>query len=333
MKKIIGILCVIFLLASCYRELDFSDEVNNTVVVSSFVANDSLIKVNILKAIPVDEISQKVYVTDASVKLYEDNVFVENLALADSTYELNSTIFTTYHYQTKNTKAKVGKTYQVEITTADGKLITSETSIPQPVEIISIDTTFTYAVNQEDHIREANEVFKVRFKDPSGNNYYRITMTTRYGTTNGNKFVNVWTRSFNSFYPLDTIFSYFSEDDNNNFSSTTTNNFLIFNDESINGQEFELTLKRAYTNVTYYGSRKGEFTQYIIELQSLTKEGYDYLRSIDLQTQSSGIIEPEPVMAYSNIENGVGIFAGYSASQKTITVGEYPIDGFTYIYK
>lgn len=74
--------------------------------------------------------------------------------------------------------------------------------------------------------------------------------------------------------------------------------------------------------ISYYGPEKGEFKQFIFELHSLTKEGYTYLRTIDLQKQGSS--DQEPVMSYTNIENGVGIFTGYSASQIIINKWEVP---------
>jgi hypothetical protein len=75
--------------------------------------------------------------------------------------------------------------------------------------------------------------------------------------------------------------------------------------------------------------REGEFLQYVFELQSITEEGYNYLKAIDLQSQSGGIMT-EPVLPYTNINNGVGIFTGYSAFKKVITIGEFPEDEFVY---
>jgi hypothetical protein len=133
----------------------------------------------------------------------------------------------------------------------------------------------------------------------------------------------------NSFGKIDTLFSYFGEDEENEFFSSSKNNFLIFNDKLINGMEYELQLHRKLSDGIYYEPQKGEFTQYIIELHSLTEDGYNYLKAVDLQSQSDGIIK-EPVLSYTNIENGVGIFTGYSASQKIITIGEYPVEGVVY---
>jgi hypothetical protein len=36
------------------------------------------------------------------------------------------------------------------------------------------------------------------------------------------------------------------------------------------------------------------------------------------------------VPIYSNIENGNGIFAGYSVSEMELKIGEYPMEGIIY---
>jgi hypothetical protein len=64
-------------------------------------------------------------------------------------------------------------------------------------------------------------------------------------------------------------------------------------------------------------------------LQCLTEAGYNYLKAIDLQSQNNGMFN-EPVLLYTNITNGIGVFAGYSVSQKVVIIGEYPVEGFIY---
>lgn len=333
MRYLTSIFVSVFLFVSCYQEFDSPSAKNSPISVSSFISNNKIIKVNLLQSIPINENTQKVYITDATIKLYEDNIYLETLTLRDSTYELNQQTYTTFHYQTEKTTAKIGKTYKIEITTSEGKIMNAVTSIPNPAEIISIDTTRTIIPSDEKDYISIDETFKLKFKDPPGKNFYRITMKTKTGyNSDQNDSITIRKSVYNGFYPLDTIFSYFSQDENNVFSNGT-NNFLVFNDEKIEGKEYEISLNREWGNNTWYFSNKGEFQQYIIELQTLTEDGYNYLRSIDLQNQSGGLLVDTPVMGFTNIDNGVGVFTGYSISQKIITIGEYPIDGFTYEYR
>jgi hypothetical protein len=329
MKKVIIIGIALLLFLSCYTEFDLSNEIDDTgPVVSAFIANDSLIKVNLYKVIGTNEASKKVFITDASVELYENNVEVEDLVL-DFNTGINSDYDTLYFYTSVNTFAHAEKKYSLEITTSDGVLTTCETIIPKPVEILSVDTTFLFVIDTLSNSYDKEEYFRIRFKDPFETNFYRITLNNRFGHNIGNDTINVFEMADNSFGKIDTLFSYFGEDEENEFFSSSKNNFLIFNDKLINGMEYELQLHRKLSDGIYYEPQKGEFTQYIIELHSLTEDGYNYLKAVDLQSQSDGIIK-EPVLSYTNIENGVGIFTGYSASQKIITIGEYPVEGVVY---
>lgn len=326
MKNIYIITIILLLFSACYSELDLTTDQPN-IVVSSFIANDSLIKVNLLKTAAVNELSQKVYITDANIELFEDGKYIEDLAPADSTYKLNGQTYTVHYYVSK-TRAKSGKKYSVKINTSFGDQLSAETIIPEPVSILAIDTIFENTINSGENTMDKKETYKIRIQDPVGKNYYRITMRKRYGRNQGDNTVKISERhGALRFFYMDSIFSYFNEDEENEIFKAANNSFLIFNDEKIEGEEYELELYRELTE-SYYGTSKGDFTQYVIELHSLTKEGYTYLKTVDIQSQLNTI--EEPVLSYTNIENGVGIFAGYSASQKVITIGEYPIEGITY---
>jgi len=243
----------------------------------------------------VSDFSQKKYITDAEVKLYEDGVFVENLVLESDSYIKNGQKYTVYQYSTKETKAQIGKIYKIDIENPANKKVSASTIIPNMVALISVDTIFNYTVNDEE-----NSMFVEGRLDENNN----VVLNSQ---------IYSWS------YDQDTIFSYFDEDIENLFYSPSPNSFLIFTDKKIEGQTHEIELSRSYTNGSYYGPQKDEFSQYIIELHSITKEGYTYLRTIDLQKQSSS--DQEPVLSYTNIENGIGIFTGYSASQIIINKG------------
>ena len=316
-KIIFGIVLLIF--SSCYYELSFPNEEISDIVVSSFIANDSLIKVDLLGITSVSDFSQKKYITDAEVKLYEDGVFVENLVLESDSYIKNGQKYTVYQYSTKETKAQIGKIYKIDIENPANKKVSASTIIPNMVALISVDTIFNYTVNDEENSMFVEETFKIRFSDPVGENYYRLTLMKVEGRLDENNNVVLNSQIYSWSYDQDTIFSYFDEDIENLFYSPSPNSFLIFTDKKIEGQTHEIELSRSYTNGSYYGPQKDEFSQYIIELHSITKEGYTYLRTIDLQKQSSS--DQEPVLSYTNIENGIGIFTGYSASQIIINKG------------
>jgi hypothetical protein len=328
MKKVIIIGIALLMFLSCYTEFDLSNEIDDTgPVVSAFIANDSLIKVYLYKVIGADDAPQRIDITDASVKLFEDGVAVENLKL-DFNTGVNSVYDTIYFYTSLNTTACSGKKYRIEVNTFSGEVIAGETFVPESVDMLSVDTSFIYTIDALDSTYSEEHYFKIRFKDPDEKNFYRITINRKYGHNQGNNTIKIWEQVYD-FSTNDAIFSYFGKDEGNSISYLFKNNFHIFTDNTFNNHEYELELFKKLSRGVYYGSKKGEFTHYIIELHSITEEGYYYLRSVDLQSQTMRDLT-EPVLPFTNIENGVGIFTGYSASQKIITIGEYPVEGVVY---
>lgn len=61
---------------------------------------------------------------------------------------------------------------------------------------------------------------------------------------------------------------------------------------------------------------------FYVELISLTEAGYLYRRSIEDYQEAQGDPFSEPVLVYSNIENGFGIFAGYSSYTGVVQILE-----------
>lgn len=88
----------------------------------------------------------------------------------------------------------------------------------------------------------------------------------------------------------------------------------IFNDQAFNGLEaslsFDMTLK--ISNPYNPGSVE-------VELRSTSKKYFDFLESLAEQVNNSSPLN-DPITLKSNIENGEGIFGGYSASRSTVTI-------------
>ncbi len=61
---------------------------------------------------------------------------------------------------------------------------------------------------------------------------------------------------------------------------------------------------------------------FYVELISLTEAGFLYRRSIEDYQDAKGDPFSEPVLVYSNIENGFGIFAGYSSYTGVVQILE-----------
>ena len=90
---------------------------------------------------------------------------------------------------------------------------------------------------------------------------------------------------------------------------------ILFSDEIFNGKTY--TFNFEIDNSFYKGYDKHEL---IFLLKHLTEAQYKHQVSRELQNWNDGNPFAEPVPVYNNIENGFGIFAGYSVDSKTVAI-------------
>lgn len=353
-KIIYLIALLISIFYSCDTEIDFSDKaLNPSLVVNAFIENDSIITVFLYQTTSINATDSKFYVTNAIIKLFEDDIEKDQLVLKSNLYVNTNNGYSethgydTLYYYSSQTIAQIGKTYRLEISAPNFDNVSSETSIPSPVEIISIDTSSIKRDNGDWIDYQKN--FTIRFKDPADEvNYYRLIKTNTNGTysletyhfenyDSTNARIMISNYSYSYFNSNDPILSFGNEDANSYILGSSWNDYGIFTDERINGQDYELEI---YESIGYNGDYEnqydysiGEFNRTNFILQSITRETYLFLKSIDEQSFNNDIPFVEPVPVFSNIKNGVGIMSGYSSSTKSITNGEYPMGGIIYVFE
>jgi hypothetical protein len=86
---------------------------------------------------------------------------------------------------------------------------------------------------------------------------------------------------------------------------------LLFDDVRFNGAEKELLFELSGAGLS------NPRVMATVTLKTLSEDGYNYVRTARLQNDTSGDPLAQPVNVYNNIQNGFGIFAGYSASVYT----------------
>jgi hypothetical protein len=96
------------------------------------------------------------------------------------------------------------------------------------------------------------------------------------------------------------------------FSSGSQTDFIIPENELINfNHQITFSNKVDYLSEIIGGPRvKSEF--YNLEIYKLSNDLYKYIKSVNKQQQVGDNPFSEPVFVYTNIKNGLGIFAGYS---------------------
>jgi hypothetical protein len=196
-------------------------------------------------------------------------------------------------------KVTEGKTYTITATHKDFESVSAKTTVPFNVPIISVDTfTFKkpmvylrYYDDDPMHYIPFDTIiqytmFTISFLDPPQNlNYYMVEIIGKDG------------------YPVQFLDDPIIE---TKFQRNTGNPHQVnlFTDKFIQGKKygFQYSVKSDYP-----GSFK-------FRLYSLNDDYYKYTLSVHNYNSKTYDTYQEPTPIYSNIQNGIGIIAGYSVS-------------------
>lgn len=325
---------------SCSKEIEFNDKLLDPVLVVNSICtlNDTLmVDVSSTKTIPGFESSFR-FIPDATVKLYVDGVESEQLFFDSTLISQNNCA--RYH---SNTIVTTGKKYRVEVSHKDfNKVATAEMQMSNLVPILGFETEDVVKKGSNAEDSKLTKV-TVRFSDPADEkNYYRLGVTVRIGKDQS--FVNEVGDSVIMVQVMDNIsYGEIESDDpvlatNSNaddiFSESSSFGYALFTDELFNGKTYDLDFYLSSwisEQLSCLNTLDREFYSIDIELQSLTKDTYYYIKSSGLSGFGDGLFT-EPVQVFNNIENGLGIFGGCSSSVSRTEKGTYPIDNVRYYY-
>lgn len=301
--RFIIIICL-FLFKGCDRETELEIPYSgDKMVIYSFLSTDQPIKVRLSKSRPLDS-GLVTYIKDATIKLYENNIHIEDLIC-------------NYDYVSpSNFMCKGGTEYTLYI--YHKKLGTSKasTEIPTPTPIKVVDTSSMnklYTWRSLDVHRGREEIFllsglrsvleiKIEINDPPGEKNYYI--------------LDVDGPPFEAEIPEPGIysipFSYDSEEEmidgwivNRNVSPYVTWVYsAYFSDRFFNGKNFIFTI---YVLKEYVINSRIH-----IKLYTINEEYYNYIKSVQEWEENKDNPFSEPVIIYSNVVNGMGILGGAS---------------------
>jgi hypothetical protein len=275
---------------SCTKpyELDF-DNIEKRIVVNSLFFPDSLMSFYLTEEADLSEnVSSHNFTTveNAQIVISANNNIIDT---ADYIEEGN--------YQA-HFKPQIHVSYRVEVHAKGYNNVAAKDKIPYLTEIDSLKITKTNDLNYPYRI-------KIIFTDPDEQeNYYLITAAWRDSSDN-----YAWREAY-----IET------EDPAIGYWRNSLFKIPVFSDELFNGNQYELSLNlqvNAWKSMYYY-----------FDLISISKSMYLYLKSYNAQAPGTddylmeyfqrGLIEPIPI--YSNIEGGLGIFAGYAVSRDSIYI-------------
>lgn len=290
------ILVYVLLLSSCIKEIPLDEtSYNPRLVVNSIFCPDSIIKVQVSKTVLVTDTGNRI-IDNANVSLYKEGVFLGSLANMGNGYY----VFETY--------PEKGKLYEIKVDAPGFNTVTANEIIPEKTDIISCSFRGPIAAidpTMGDEMGDINIVFK---DNAITKNYYEIVF---YWLINGKT-------DYIPIYNISLDIPVLKNEGDIDYEPSS----IFFSDELFNGNEFSININM------YMGfGRNGENgTQieppgklYVI-LRSTSYNYYKYrkLWTRHYHNQNQGIdfyqdlFRGEPITMYTNVENGNGIFAGYS---------------------
>ncbi len=283
-------LVFLIIIQACTKIIDIDlPEHDEKIIVNSIFTDGRRIKVHLTKSISVLEDSIPLC-ENAFIQLLENNTVIDTLNRSGD-----------YYYS--DVIPEVAKKYSMIISVSGMDSVICNDVIPEKVPIQSYKLADSVMI-QEDGLVIMQ--FEFSFQDPSGLNYYEISMN------------------------IDPKYLWFMKNTDPVLVSSGLLDYepktLIFTDNLFEGKS--ISIKVNYAVEAYIFPRIGNGPEYRYNLnvsfRSISESYYLYRQKqivyqyglySDIFTGAS-----EPVQLYSNITGGYGIFAGYSSDNRTIDV-------------
>lgn len=196
------------------------------------------------------------------------------------------------YYRSDSGKPLAGKSYEVRASAPQYDPVTAKSHCPSLVPITDV------RVSETGPDIDGNIPITVKFIDPPlERNFYEITFHSE------NEYVDLASGTKkNRTTPV------YAESDDLNFDENShVGNSFFLKDVLFNGKEVQFSFKASDGNLLNYSAL-------IVTLNTVSEDYYNYKVTTQLQDNVSGDPFAQPVNVYNNINNGFGIFAGYSRS-------------------
>ena len=284
---------------TCEKPIDLSipESGERLVVVSSF-SNQEEIKLQISKGVSVLDVSgsfENFFRGDA--RLFENTSFLERLAPGfDSVLKIN----------TFNSQAtpKINQPYTITVNIPGFDEVTATSRIPEPIPLSSVIVNDLTIESTYNGAREkVNLSVFVVFEDPPNQlDYYHLKLLQevwQFDVVDGDTTVVGKSR-----FEIP-----FNSSTNNNNVVASFDGGILFDDQLFDGEAEVYILE---TNIEY-ALNQNFLGPLFVEFRTLSKDYFLYYTSVSRQLENPDDPLSQPVILYNNIENGLGIFAGYSS--------------------
>jgi len=313
MKKIKYILIPITILfaTACEKTVYFDVEtVPNKLVLNAFLEPDS--NNTAIVALSLDPLAigfESVRVVDATLQINKNGELAGTYSHdIDGIYSISDAIL----------NASPNDVFDITVSAPGRETITASTTIPSSVaiETIAIIDTVLIKVSYSSIDPDGNPIIidslipyfsiKFTFTDPVGDDYYALQIN--YKDAYSESFA-----CFTTFDPTFTVNNDFNFGNENEDGSTTLCDEVLFTDVTFEGEQHSMVVNIYALATEFFDEPRFEFN-----LSHLSESVYQYRTTAQMQVNNSDNPFGEPVIVYSNINNGFGIFGGLSRSRANV---------------
>ncbi len=305
MQRLLSILLFLSLCTSCEKEvqLGVADEFSQLVVISH-INPDTTFSVFISATNPSTNPINPLVVTNASVLIFEEEVLLDSLFFSS---ESN-------FYKSVRGKPKAGKSYTIDVGIGNNPNRTIGVSrIPEPNPVLSAWISNVEKRSVDNIGREIEYTFTLE-----------ILLNNSAGV---NPFTHL--EFFRNIVLLDiqgndtSLVDIGQPQQLNILNTPNALPYLIHFDYGvlISGKNnTSPELKYTFQVQTRLDSRTEALPQIFLNARSISEDYYLYHTTLTRQIRDQDTLFNNPVIVYDNIDNGIGIFAGYSNAVDTIVI-------------
>ncbi|MDW3196394.1 MAG: DUF4249 domain-containing protein [Cytophagales bacterium] len=301
-----------FALNACQEalvDIDVDDSTPRLVVGGLFAPEEEMV-IKLTRSVSIAESTRfsDFDVKDANVRIYEGGTIVDELRFREQRDDSDRPVNDWgAYYATAGFVPESGKTYTLVVEAPGFEPVRATTTIPGAVDIVTFDVEeVAFQTREAPMVVAANLSFA---DDPSQKNYYAVEVL-------GTALIGQW---YDDNDELVTVYDSASVNikatlpDKIDFDAEVSpfkDNILYLSDDAFNGELYALDLSLGLvTDLERYSSFKAQ-------LKHITEEHYLYATTGQLQEQETAENPfSQPVQVFGNIENGLGIFAGFGKSR------------------
>jgi hypothetical protein len=299
---------------ACKQEETELQDTTNKIVLNGLISSDNLLNVRICRSASIYDNSLASDTSlntlpDAQVCIYQ-NDYIDTLYYVHKSSYDEQNVFSNGNYWSKCIFPLPGKDYKIVVKAPGLPDATAFTTIPNIVRIERIDTSRIILLDSLSGYKPSNVclICNIEFTDPGNEpNYYLF---------------NVWKIPGNGAYDM----GFDSQDPIIEVKipciGSSRLEGIAFTDKIINGQKYDLTVKIYGANIGkpfWNGDSPDNHKKAIyFKLSSITEECFKYIQTLRLYNQEYGNPLTNPVILYSNINGGYGIFTGAAVSEDSV---------------